>query len=95
MEEKENNELTIIADDGTEELFKILFFYDNPERDNKRFYFLYREETPGRSGRDVQHLHGRSKNLGGKEIIYSLLLPYCARIIQPRESETVKWQKIK
>ena len=46
MEEKENNELTIIADDGTEELFKILFFYDNPERDNKRFYFLYREETP-------------------------------------------------
>ena len=46
MEENETNEITITTDDGTEELFKVLFFYDNPERDNKRFYFLYREETP-------------------------------------------------
>ena len=45
MKELSENEMSIQSEDGTEEIVKILFYYDNPER-NQRFYFLYREENP-------------------------------------------------
>ena len=45
MKELSDNEMSIQNEDGTEEIVKILFYYDNEER-GKRFYFLYREENP-------------------------------------------------
>ena len=43
IEVKENNDLVVTGEDGTEELLKILFYYHNDER-GKDYYFLYRPE---------------------------------------------------
>ncbi|MCQ2743070.1 MAG: hypothetical protein MJ239_07300 [Bacilli bacterium] len=45
MSEIKENEIVITKDDGSEETFKILFFYTNPER-KKDFYFIYKDENP-------------------------------------------------
>jgi hypothetical protein len=45
MIEINDNTMVVTRDDGTEDLFKILFYYSNPER-KKDFYFIYKEEKP-------------------------------------------------
>lgn len=45
MSEIKDNEIVITREDGTEDVFKILFFYTHPER-NKDYYFIYKEENP-------------------------------------------------
>ncbi len=45
IEIKNDNDMIITSDDGTEDLMKILFYFHNDQR-NKDYYFLYREENP-------------------------------------------------
>jgi uncharacterized protein YrzB (UPF0473 family) len=45
IKELENNEMSITREDGTEDIVKILFYYENEER-KKKFYFLYEEDKP-------------------------------------------------
>lgn len=45
IEIKNDNDMIISSDDGTEDLMKILFYFHNDQR-NKDYYFLYREENP-------------------------------------------------
>ena len=44
LEIRNDNDMIITADDGTEKLFKILFYFHHDER-NKDYYFLYEEEN--------------------------------------------------
>ena len=43
LEIKDDNDLIVTAEDGTEEFLKILFYYHNDER-GKDYYFVYRLE---------------------------------------------------
>jgi hypothetical protein len=45
MLEITDNTVIITKDDGTEDHWKIYFYYRNPER-NKTYYFLFKEEDP-------------------------------------------------
>ena len=45
MLEITDNTVIITRDDGTEDTWKIYFYYHNPER-NKDFFFLFKEEDP-------------------------------------------------
>jgi len=45
MFEISDNTIVITKDDGSNETWKILFYYHNDER-NKDFYFIYKEEDP-------------------------------------------------
>jgi len=45
MSEILDNSIIITGEDGKDESYKILFYYENPER-KKTFYFIYKEETP-------------------------------------------------
>lgn len=45
IEIRNDNDMVITLEDGTEDLMKILFYFHNDER-NKDYYFLYREENP-------------------------------------------------
>ncbi len=45
MLEIKDNSIEIEKDDGSKELWKILFYYDNPER-KKTYYLIYKEEDP-------------------------------------------------
>ena len=45
MLEIKDNDMIITKEDGNVETFKILFYYNNPER-KKDIYFLYKEENP-------------------------------------------------
>ena len=42
IEIKNDNDMVITADDGSERLLKILFYFHNDQR-NKDYYFLYEE----------------------------------------------------
>lgn len=42
IEIKNDNDMVITAEDGTERLMKILFYFHNDQR-NKDYYFLYEE----------------------------------------------------
>lgn len=45
MLEITDNTVVITKDDGTEDLWKIYFYYHNSDR-NKDFFFLFKEEDP-------------------------------------------------
>jgi len=45
MIEINDNTMIVTRDDGEEEHFKILFYYNNPER-KKDFYFIFKEANP-------------------------------------------------
>ncbi len=45
MAEITDNRIIITDDSGMEETWKILFYYENPER-KKTFYFIYKDENP-------------------------------------------------
>ena len=45
MIEAKDNDMVITREDGTEELWKIYFYYVE-EESGKSFYFLYKEEDP-------------------------------------------------
>jgi uncharacterized protein YrzB (UPF0473 family) len=45
MAEITDNTIIITKDDGTEDSWKILFYYENEER-KKTFYFVYKDEDP-------------------------------------------------
>lgn len=45
MMEISDNTMVITRDDGTEDTYKILFYYHNEER-GRDYYFLYQEEDP-------------------------------------------------
>lgn len=45
MSEIENNQFTVVDDEGNEEIVKILFSYDNEER-GKTYFFLYSPDSP-------------------------------------------------
>lgn len=44
IEIKNDNDMVITQDDGTERLMKILFYFHNDQRD-KDYYFLYEENN--------------------------------------------------
>jgi len=44
IEIKNDNDMVITRDDGTEKLMKILFYFHNDQR-NKDYYFLYEEDN--------------------------------------------------
>lgn len=44
IEIKNDNDMVITQDDGTERLMKILFYFHNDQR-NKDYYFLYEENN--------------------------------------------------
>ena len=45
IEIKNDNDMIVTADDGTQQLLKILFYFHNDER-GKDYYFLYEEGNP-------------------------------------------------
>ncbi len=45
IEIKNDNDMVITRDDGTEQLMKILFFFHNDQRE-KDYYFLFEESNP-------------------------------------------------
>lgn len=45
IEIKNDNDMVVTADDGTQQLLKILFYFHNDER-GKDYYFLYEENNP-------------------------------------------------
>lgn len=45
IEIKNDNDMVVTADDGTQQLLKILFYFHNEER-GKDYYFLYEENNP-------------------------------------------------
>lgn len=45
MIEAKDNDMVITREDGTEDLWKIYFYYVE-EENGKTFYFLYKEEDP-------------------------------------------------
>ena len=45
MTEITDNSIIITDDSGNEDAWKILFYYENPER-RKTFYFIYKDENP-------------------------------------------------
>lgn len=45
MTEINDNSIVITDESGNEDVWKILFFYDNPER-KKTFYFIFKDENP-------------------------------------------------
>lgn len=45
MSEILDNSIVITSEDGTDVSYKILFYYENPER-KKTFYFIFKEESP-------------------------------------------------
>ncbi len=44
IEIKNDNDMVITRDDGSEKLMKILFYFHNDQR-NKDYYFLYEEDN--------------------------------------------------
>ena len=44
IEIKNDNDMVITKEDGTQQLMKILFYFHNDER-NKDYYFLYEEDN--------------------------------------------------
>ncbi len=45
IEIKNDNDMIVTDEDGTEQLLKILFYFHNDER-GKDYYFLYEESNP-------------------------------------------------
>lgn len=45
MTEITDNSIVLTDEEGNEDIWKILFYYENPER-KKTFYFIYKEENP-------------------------------------------------
>jgi hypothetical protein len=45
MSEILDNSIILTGDDGKDETWKILFYYENPER-KKTFYFIFKEADP-------------------------------------------------
>ena len=45
MAEINDNSIIITDEEGKEDAWKILFYYENPER-KKTFYFIYKDESP-------------------------------------------------
>ena len=45
IEIKNDNDMVITLDDGTQQLLKILFYFHNDQR-GKDYYFLYEESNP-------------------------------------------------